>query len=214
MLNELQKDLLSELVNVYVGQAASILSEMVNQKIDLSIPNVELLSTNDFHAANRTINLLLDKEHLITFSLKFGHEFTGRAMLMFPAHEAKILVNTCLGEVITEEDLRSKKLLDTDLDVLTEISNVILNAIIGEFGNLLGLRLEYSLPNVELISVTSNNSSSQPPLLENEVHILILETVFLFSEANIKGAVLIALSLNSVNALLEAMDKLLEDVYG
>lgn len=214
MLNELQKDLLSELVNVYVGQAASVLSEMVNQKIVLSIPNVELLSTNDFHAADNTVNLLLDKEHLITFSLKFGHEFNGRAILMFPAHEAKILVNTCLGEVITEEDLNSKKLLDTDLDVLTEISNVILNAIIGEFGNLLGLRLEYSLPNVELISVTSNNSSSQPPLLENEVHIIILETIFLFSEANIKGAVLIALSLGSVNALLEAMDKLLEDVYG
>ena len=53
MLNELQKDLLAELVNVYVGQAASMLSEMVSQKIVLSIPEVELIAISDVDRGDR-----------------------------------------------------------------------------------------------------------------------------------------------------------------
>lgn len=47
MLNELQKDLLTELVNVYVGQAANMLSEIVDKHIVLSIPEVELISITE-----------------------------------------------------------------------------------------------------------------------------------------------------------------------
>lgn len=36
MLSLMQKDILTELVNVYIGQAANLLSEMVNQKKNLS----------------------------------------------------------------------------------------------------------------------------------------------------------------------------------
>ncbi|EGW37412.1 hypothetical protein [Desulfosporosinus sp. OT] len=36
MLSLMQKDILTELVNVYIGQAANLLSEMVYQKIELT----------------------------------------------------------------------------------------------------------------------------------------------------------------------------------
>ncbi|MDD3270140.1 MAG: chemotaxis protein CheC, partial [Syntrophomonadaceae bacterium] len=42
----MQKDALTEMVNVYVGQAASFLSEMVNQKVILAVPEVELITVN------------------------------------------------------------------------------------------------------------------------------------------------------------------------
>ena len=44
MLNELQKDVLGEIVNVYIGQAASLLSEMTGQEIRLNVPQVLLLA--------------------------------------------------------------------------------------------------------------------------------------------------------------------------
>lgn len=209
MLNELQKDLLTELVNVYVGQAANMLSELVKQKINLTIPNVELITTNEVDPSDKRFPVFFSDGHLITSSLKFGHEFNGKAILMFPADQAKILVNTCLGENVTETD--AKSLLDTDLDVLKEISNVILNAIVGEFGNLLGLRLEYAIPDIELVSISNADKTT---LLQKEVHVLILQTAFLLSEANIKGANIIALSMNSINHLLYKIDELLEETHG
>lgn len=211
MLNELQRDLLTELVNVYVGQAASMLSEMVEQKIDLSIPKVELVSTKEVNSEDYRFNIFFSEGHLITSSLKFGHEFRGKAILMFPVDQAKILVNTCLGEMTSDLDTDAKSLMDTDLDVLKEISNVILNAIIGEFGNFLGLRLEYALPDIELISITQGDKTT---FLQNEVHILILQTSFSLAETNIKGAIVIALSMDSISSLLSKIDELLEETYG
>jgi chemotaxis protein CheC len=211
MLNDLQKDLLAELVNVYVGQAASMLSEMVNQKIVLTIPEVELISISDFDRADRRYNIFFSEGHVITSSLKFGHEFNGKAFLMFPADQAKILVNTCLGEMTSGIDTSAKSLMDTDLDVLKEISNVILNAIIGEFGNFLELKLEYALPDIELIYVSSTD---QQVFLQNEVYVLILHTSFLLADTNVKGVIIIALSMNSISDLLGKIDALLEDVNG
>ena len=44
MLTEMQKDVLGEIVNVYIGQAASLLSEMTGQEIRLNVPQVLLLT--------------------------------------------------------------------------------------------------------------------------------------------------------------------------
>ncbi|EKN67793.1 chemotaxis protein CheC [Schinkia azotoformans] len=211
MLNELQRDLLTELVNVYVGQAASMLSEMVQQKIDLAIPKVELVSTTEVNPEDHRFNIFMSEGHLITSSLKFGHEFRGKAILMFPIDQAKILVNTCLGEITSDLDTDAKSLMDTDLDVLKEISNVILNAIIGEFGNFLGLRLEYALPDIELVSIAKGDKTT---FLQNEVHVLILQTSFSLAETNIKGAIVIALSMDSISSLLKKIDELLEEIHG
>lgn len=57
MLNELQKDLLTELVNVYVGQAANMLSEIVDRHIVLNIPDVELISFSDVDRKDRRYNI-------------------------------------------------------------------------------------------------------------------------------------------------------------
>ncbi|HZG58372.1 chemotaxis protein CheC [Paenibacillus sp.] len=213
MLNEMQKDVLTELVNVYVGQAAHMLSEMVSQRIDLTIPEVELLSISDVHPTDRRFTFFFREGHLITSSLKFGHEFNGKASLLIPADQAKMLVSVCLGELPPEagEGAESMRLVDTDLDVLKEISNVILNAIIGEFGNFLELKLEYTLPDIELVHVTNTDESV---FLQHDVYVLILHTSFQLAETKVKGVIIIALSMNSITTLVSKIDELLEESYG
>lgn len=126
MLNELQKDLLTELVNVYVGQAANMLSEIVDKHIVLNIPEVELISIKEVDPEDRRYNILFAEGHLFRSSLQFGYQFQGKAFLMFPAEQAKVLANMCLGELTENVDANDCLLMDTDLDVLQEISNVSL----------------------------------------------------------------------------------------
>ncbi|WP_342573161.1 chemotaxis protein CheC [Paenibacillus sp. FSL R5-0749] len=205
MLNELQKDLLTELVNVYVGQAANMLSEIVDRHIVLNIPDVELISFSDVDRKDRRYNIFFNDGHLFRSSLQFGYEFQGKAFLMFPAEQAKILANMCLGE-LTETIPENFRLMDTDLDVLKEVSNVLLNAIIGEFGNFLELKLEYVLPDIELIHGTHSDPEI---LLQNEVYVLVLHTSFLLAETDVKGIIIIALSMSSISILLDKIDALL-----
>ncbi|WP_202798715.1 chemotaxis protein CheC [Desulfosporosinus sp. OT] len=149
--------------------------------------------------------------HVVSSSMSFGNGFQGKAFLVFPPEQAKLLVTACVGEpVLPVENENIICLVDTDLDILREIGNLIINAIIGEFGNLLNIRVEYSLPEIELISL----SETQKILLENDIYILVLHTSFTLSKTRITGAVLIALSLNSVSLLLEKVNELSEDLNG
>lgn len=206
MLNELQKDLLTELVNVYVGQAANMLSEIVDKHIVLNIPEVELISITEVDPEDRRYNILFSEGHLFRSSLQFGYQFQGKAFLMFPAEQAKVLANMCLGELTESVDASDSRLMDTDLDVLQEVSNVLLNAIIGEFGNFLEMKLEYVLPDIELIHVTRTDPQI---LLQNEVYILVLHTSFLLADTDVKGIIVIALSMDSISSLLDKIDALL-----
>ncbi|MCM3132601.1 MULTISPECIES: chemotaxis protein CheC [Paenibacillus] len=206
MLNELQKDLLTELVNVYVGQAANMLSEIVDKHIVLNIPEVELISIKEVDPEDRRYNILFAEGHLFRSSLQFGYQFQGKAFLMFPAEQAKVLANMCLGELTENVDANDSLLMDTDLDVLQEISNVLLNAIIGEFGNFLEIKLEYVLPDIELLHVTRTDPQI---LLQNEVYILVLHTSFLLADTDIKGIIVIALSMDSISSLLDKINALL-----
>lgn len=213
MLSELQKDVLTELVNVYIGQAASLLSEMVHQKVELSIPLVELLTISESNDSSQRFLDAFSSGHVVSSSMNFGHEFQGKAFLMFPADQAKLLVNACLLENIAENIAKDSNqdfgLLDTDFDVLREIGNIIINAVIGNFANLMGIQLEYSVPDIDLIFIPETKKYLS---IENEIYILILHTSFIMAETRVKGALLIALSMNSVSLLITKINNLLEEL--
>jgi len=209
MLNPMQKDVLTEMINIYVGRAAGLLSEMVNQRVILSVPQIELIALSSEDQSSKQFPPIFSPGHIISSSMRFGQSFEGKAYLIFPAEQAKFLVNACLGEdILVLDDTETLSFIDTDFDVLKEISNVILNAVIGEFGNFLDTKLEYSLPDIELIHVSE---SEQKLLLQNNTYILLLHTAFLLAETQVKGFIMIALSMNSVTWLIEKIDTLLED---
>lgn len=212
MLTDLQKDLLKELVNTYIGHAASLLSEMVNQKILLNIPDIELvlMDNNDIHFyGNQDCD---DVNHIVSSSIKFGNHFSGKAYLIFPAENAKTIVNACLGEEIKGEDEQASLVLqDTDFDVLREISNVILNAIVGEFGNFMQVKLDYTLPEVELVFIpqTQKNIISYA-----DMYILILHTNFILADTRVNGTVIVALGMESITMLINKLNIELGEVNG
>lgn len=209
MLSELQKDLLVEILNTNLGLAASLLSEMVNQKVILSLPSIDLQKGNEIDLRP------LEKENSefhtsVLSSMRFGKNFSGNAYLVFPAKKAKYLVDACLGEDDDQDNNQGNELSAQDLDVIKEISNIILNAVIGGFGNIFDFKLEYSLPQVEMTVVNSMESS----LLPENMHFLSMFNSFYLSKSQVRGMVFIALSVNSENMLLDKMNEMLVDVNG
>ena len=215
MMNDIQKDLLREYVNVFIGQAANMLSEMANQRVMLTVPEVEIINMSDEAATE--FRPLFKHGHIVSSSMKFGREFSGRAMLIFPAQKAKLLVDACMGLQAIAETLKNEaqdeskdfELIDTDFDVLKEISNVILNSIVGEFSNLIGTTVEFSVPDVELVFVSENE---QKMYLKNNVYMLMLYTSFSLADAKVEGVVIIALGMNSLSMLMDKVDEVLGEM--
>lgn len=202
MLSELQRDLLSEILNTNLGVAASLLSEIVNQKVILSLPSLDLKKGNeiDLRPLSRKNS---DFHRSVLSSMRFGNNFSGNAYIVFPADKAKYLVEACIGEEDGEMALTAQ-----DFDVIKEISNIIFNAVIGGFGNLLRVRLEYSIPQIEMTVVDSMDGG----LLPEEMHFLSMFNSFYLSKSQVRGMIFIALSVTSENMLIRKLNEMLVDI--
>lgn len=207
MLNEMQADLLKEYINVFIGKSAKLLSEMANQRVLLKVPKVEIINTEN---VKETESPLFQHGHIVSSSMQFGNAFQGKALLIFSAQNAKMLVDSCLGIDVEPGAcaLESFELLDTDFDVLKEISNILLNAIIGEFSNLVDTTVEFTLPDVELVFVGENE---QIAYLRKSVYMLMMHTSFTLEKAKVEGVIIVALGLNSLQMLIDKLDIVLKE---
>ncbi|MFZ5974842.1 MAG: chemotaxis protein CheC [Bacillota bacterium] len=206
MLTPMQKDALAEILNVNMGLSASLLSEMVNQKIILSVPVVELKQGAQLNAASLKKEDLLGTDKSVMTLVTFGKKFNGNALVIFPQEKANILANACLGNDPAygfEESLSNE-----DADVIKEICNVILNAIVGEFGNLLDVRLEYTAFDMDF----SIDSLDERRIIPPDSHVLVLYTSFFLTMSQVRGMILIVLSASSFDMLINKIDDMLRDI--
>lgn len=139
ILTELERDALTELVNIGVSRAAVGLRKMVGEQVLLSVPSVELVD-------QRTAAALVGEregQNLIAVRQGFAGVFSGQAMLIFPQAKSLQLVRAVVGEEMPEETL-----CDIEQEALAETGNVILNGCLATMANMLRQPLTMSLPEV------------------------------------------------------------------
>lgn len=205
MLTPLQKDALTEILNIQLGKSSSLLSEVVGQKIILSVPEVDLRNGAELNSVALRRASLFEASRVVITSVAFGKEFQGNALIVFPQDKATVLVKACLGEDPT--DIK-EGLTNIDADVIKEISNIILNSIVGEFGNLLETKLEYTSFELSYSIEDLDNHKIIPA----DSLVLMLYTSFLLTKSQIKGVIFIALSSSSFDMLLHKINVMLKEV--
>jgi chemotaxis protein CheC len=139
LLDELERDALTELVNIGVSRAAASLRKMVGAQVLLSVPAVEVVSRR----AAATLLGERESETLVAVRQAFEGAFSGHAMLIFPEANSREIARAVSGG-----DLRPEELADLETEVLAETGNVILNGCLAAIANMLHRPLSLSLPEV------------------------------------------------------------------
>ncbi len=211
-----KKDILIELFNISIGKSASILSEITNRKIILKVPNLKIIDLK-----NETLileNYLPEEVQGSTLisSLYFEDELRGRACLIFPADKTKQFVNLCLNQDNDNfYDLDSTcvdlDFTDIDFDIIKEIGNILLNAIIGEFANFLKTTLDYTLSEVKIFRREEFENHIK---FEDYSHILVLYINFKIDDSEIVAAIIINLSLTSLSQLFHKIETIEDEFFG
>lgn len=206
MLSSMQKDVLTEILNVQLGAAASLLSEMVDQKVILSVPELEIKRGAQLNSDSIKTDRLIESNQFVLTSVTFGKEFNGKALVVFPQNNASLLVKACLGKDQEFED--NQNLSYEDADVIKEICNIILNSLVGEFGNMLEIKLEYTSIDLGFSIDAIDNKDLIPPYSE----VLVLYTSFFLTKSQVRGVILVALSADSFDMLVKKVDRILRDL--
>lgn len=206
--SDMTQDILKELFNISVGRAAGILSDIVGQKIHLNVPNVKILNaSSESYAIDEYISMKKNGTLMVS-TLSFKENYTGKASLIFSAEKMKKFISLCLQEEQNDSD--DMDFNDVDFDIIKEIGNIILNCIIGETGNLLNISFKYTLPEVRLFNAVEFKYDYQNT---DNVYVLILYITFVIGDTEIEGAIIVDLSLHSLNDLLTRIHKLEESLY-
>lgn len=206
MFSAEQVDALKEYMNQFIGQSASLLSEMINKKVQLEIPDIQLFKRE---LVDNVQDLLPEifKSYVVSSNISFGDNFSGQARLVFPKQKIKKLVALCMDEELDASD----DLTDTDFDAIRELGNIILNAIVGSMGNLVELKLDYDMPMVEVIHIPTE---AEKIFSKESEYLLLIKNKFSVDGDNIEGVIMVMLSMSSTDVLIKKVDQLMVEIYG
>ncbi|HYI68590.1 MAG TPA: chemotaxis protein CheX, partial [Skermanella sp.] len=139
LLTELERDALTEVINIGVSRAAKNLSRMVKDQVHLSVPRTEIMTRD------RAVEWLSRRENssLVAVGQDFRGSFSGQALLIFPQKTSLELVRSILDDTLSLEEI-----VDLEQEALAEIGNVVLNGCLVVMANMLKESLNMSLPRV------------------------------------------------------------------
>lgn len=202
-LAELERDALTEIVNIGVSRAASSLRKMIGDQVLLSVPSIEVVSQK------RAARLISEREvsDLVAVRQDFTGPFSGRALLIFPETNSLELVRAVTGGGLTPQEV-----LEMEGEALCETGNVILNACLATMANMLQRSLTMTIP--EILRGTSASLFEVDPAGPGGGLVLFLYIDFAVRSRDIRGYIAMIMDIPSLETLKELLEEFIARVVG
>lgn len=191
-----QKDSVTELVNIAFSRTAAALSELTGHRVEITVPELTALPIADLLPALGHFV----KGDVATIHQIFGGPVCGDAFLVLDVGGATRLV-----DLLTNAGAPTQKMGESTREVLTEVGNIILNACLGVFGDLLQVRFTFAVPRLHLESLGSMLSSLV--IDEHELrHALLVATQFRVQASEVTGCLVLVLGVTSLDLFIQAIE--------
>lgn len=191
-----QMDALKELLNIGVGNGAGVLSTMLGTRIELQVPEVRMLDPGE----NGGMSGEFGPNELSSVVLGFEGPFAGSAGILFPTNSASRLVTAVVGDNASNQSLDTLR-----SGTLTEVGNIVLNGVMGSFGNILDQDLKYIVPYYF--------EGKASDLFKGETYsntvLLLAKTLFSVAEMEIGGSIILLLEVASFDLFSKTIDNIL-----
>ena len=195
-LSVAQQDALIELINIGFGRAASSLSKLTGHRVQLEVPQIAMCPIGEL---SEHLRPLVENE-VATVHQIFSGPVAGDALLVLDQPSAAIL-----KELLTNEPALPLDIDASAREVLTEIGNVLLNACVGTFVNLLKIQVSFSVPHLTLEKLDSVVGSVAVGH-EGLRYALIVHAAFRLKNSSLTGYLVIVLGVASIDRLIRAVD--------
>jgi chemotaxis protein CheC len=195
-LTERQSDALSELINIAFARTGAALSELTGHRVVLNPPEVAVYRTAELRGALAKFV----PGDVASIHQVFGGPVAGDALLLLNYEGA-----VKLTDLLTDGHQPSNHLDESAREVLTEVGNILLNACLGMFGNLLNVHVTFSVPRLHLETLEELIANTTTD--KTEMHYaLVVYTAFQIRDSSVKGFLVIVLSVDSLDRLIQEVD--------
>jgi chemotaxis protein CheC len=188
-----QRDSLTELINIGYGRAAGVLSELTGYRISLEVPKVTI---HDINVIGPMLQELMSAP-VASVNQVFSGPVSGSALLLLDEPSAVVMSRLMSDDGFTAHGLDSNA-----KEIITEVGNIVLNACLGVFGNLLQIQVNFSVPRLSVENVSRVLEVITEQSEEQLRYGLMIHTRFQVKAADVTGYLVIVLGIASLDRLL------------
>ncbi len=188
-------DVLKELGNIGAGNATTALAQMLQCKVDMKVPQVELLEFKNVGA------MIGGEEHLMTgIYLGVEGDITGSIMFLMEQETARHLVS----KMMMGMDSGGDRFNEMELSALKEVGNIITGSYLNSLSDLTRLTIYPTIPS---IATDMAGAILSVPAIEFGVYgdkILLIQTQF-SDEVDLNGYFILVPDVDSYTKILSSL---------
>ena len=198
-LNDIQYDVLREIGNIGAGNATTALSQMLNQKMDMSVPKVALVPFNEISDVMGS-----EDQTVVGIMLGFEGDVEGMMMFLFDTKSAHHLVNTLMMRDKEDGVEEGAGFSDMDMSALNEIGNIVSGSYLTAISKLTNLKMISTVPEMTIDMIGALLSVPASEFGKYGDKLLLIQSQF--GELDfVNGYFLMIPELNSYDKLLESL---------
>ncbi len=165
----LQIDAMKELVNIGGGHAATSISSLINTKVDMIVPLIEIMEYEELYAR-------IMSEDKIVYSVTTQILGNGGGVFLFALPEES--ANQISQMMLLNSMEKTQELIESSIK---ELVNIIVNSFLNAISELLNIRLMASIPNLTIDMFGSIISSLYMAYDQYDEEVLIIKNEFFYS---------------------------------
>ena len=195
-MNELEMDILKEIGSIGGGNAATAMSSMLNAKVNMSLPGVEILGFNE------ALDHLGDPEELVAaIFVEMSGELSGIMLFVLTKEFSDEILFRMLGKA----DSDFLALDEIDSSVLIEIGNIVISSYITAMASLTGVNVELSVPQLALNMLGGIMSVPIAMMGQHSDRIMMITGEFKIDGKALNSNMLLLPDVESLNVLMKKL---------
>ena len=210
-ITDIQKDALKEIGNIGAGNAANALAGLLDRRVDINIPSVQVIDLDEY-ITNVTKN---NFKHFITWSNISGDN-KATVMILFKISEVLKLVSLMVEGMIdfntklSEDNINSiTDLPELYTSALSELGHILANHYSIALGNLLELKLMTDPPGMSLdVGNQLQETVHQKVGLYKGLNLLIITTIMI-KDLMVSGSCIFIPDPTTLDKMLNALSQFL-----
>lgn len=164
--NPMQLDALKEIGNIGAGNAATALSQLINKKVDMSVPAVNIISFKEIFSR------IGGEELVVAVIVRVLGDTPGNILFVFEHQTALEMIEDLTG-------IRDKQINEMGSSVLCEIGNIISSSYMNAIAKFTNLVIMPSVPAVTIDMLGAILSTTFIESGQYDECVLDIETIFL-----------------------------------
>lgn len=195
-MDDFEFDVLTEIGNIGAGNATTALSQLINAKIDMNVPKVEMLTFAEL------AEIIGGAETLVAgILLNLEGDIEGSMLFILENSAAKLFVQQLMGCGTSNENEFS----EMEMSALQEIGNIISGAYLSAISGMTNLTINVSVPSLAFDMAGAILSVPAIEFGKLGDKALLIESLFKDLEVDITGYFILIPTMESYGRIMKSL---------